>query len=155
MRAERDILRPDKAAPACLGIHTREHCGSLRKKRHGRTCPFLHIAMGSAIELEHHLLLARDLQLLAKAGNERLAGDVTGIKRMPTALIQKLTVHTVRCAGQAKATPYRRGRLPRSDRQPRSEWPDSLNLSHHLDFAERAGLSCAWCFENSTLLRDR
>jgi four helix bundle protein len=46
--------------------------------------------MGSASELEYHLLLARDLEVLAKADYERLDGDVTEVKRMLTSLIQKL-----------------------------------------------------------------
>ncbi len=51
---------------------------------------FLSIAMGSASELEYHLLLARDLEVLAKADYERLDRDVTEVKRMLTSLIQKL-----------------------------------------------------------------
>ena len=47
--------------------------------------------MGSAREPECYLLLARNLQLLAKADYERLAGDATGIKPTLTSLIQKLT----------------------------------------------------------------
>ncbi|NWG13077.1 MAG: four helix bundle protein, partial [Acidobacteria bacterium] len=61
----------------------------------GRTGPaelarFRSIAMGSAGELEYHLLLARDLEVLAKADYERLDGDVTEVKRMLTSLIRKL-----------------------------------------------------------------
>ena len=51
---------------------------------------FLSIAMGSASELEYHLLLARDLEVLVKVDYERLDGDVTEVKRMLTSLIQKL-----------------------------------------------------------------
>ncbi|MGA9043227.1 MAG: four helix bundle protein [Terriglobales bacterium] len=36
---------------------------------------FLQIAMGSASELEYHLLLAKDLDLLKDADYERLAGE--------------------------------------------------------------------------------
>ena len=46
--------------------------------------------MGSASELEYHLLLARDLELLAKPDYAQLAGDTTEVKRMLTALIRKL-----------------------------------------------------------------
>jgi len=52
---------------------------------------FLHIAMGSASELEYHILLARDLSLLTAPDYERLAGDVTEVKRMLASLIKKLT----------------------------------------------------------------
>ncbi len=51
---------------------------------------FLHIAMGSASELEYHLLLARDLDLLTNSNYEQLAGDVTEIKKMLASFIRRL-----------------------------------------------------------------
>ena len=51
---------------------------------------FLYIAMGSASELECHLLLARDLSLLSPATAEELLSAVEEVKRMLTALIAKL-----------------------------------------------------------------
>lgn len=52
---------------------------------------FLQIAMGSASELEYHLLLAYDLGLLTQSGYEALVREATEVKRMLTAFIQKLT----------------------------------------------------------------
>ena len=52
---------------------------------------FLRIAMGSASELEYHLLLAHDLGLLDAPDHERLAKEVIEVKRMLTSFIQKLT----------------------------------------------------------------
>ena len=46
--------------------------------------------MGSASELEYHLLLAKDLKLTKPADYEELAPRATELKRMLTALIQKL-----------------------------------------------------------------
>ena len=46
--------------------------------------------MGSASELEYHLLLAKDLELLAPVDYGRLAPRTTELKRMLTALIQEL-----------------------------------------------------------------
>ncbi len=46
--------------------------------------------MGSASELEYHLLLASDLKFLDGSDYERLATEVTEVKRMLTSLIQKL-----------------------------------------------------------------
>jgi four helix bundle protein len=46
--------------------------------------------MGSASELEYHLLLARDLSLLNSSDYEQLAEKVTEVKRMLTSFIQKL-----------------------------------------------------------------
>ena len=47
------------------------------------------MARGSASELEYHLLLAKDLELL-EAVEYKLAEQTTEIKRMLTALLQKL-----------------------------------------------------------------
>jgi len=46
--------------------------------------------MGSASELEYHLLLAKDLNLIKPAGYAQLAPQATELKRMLTALMQKL-----------------------------------------------------------------
>jgi four helix bundle protein len=46
---------------------------------------------GSASELEYHLLLARDLRLIKPTDYEELAPRTTELKRMLTALMQKLT----------------------------------------------------------------
>ena len=51
---------------------------------------FLQIAAGSATELEYHLLLAYDLDLLTISAYERLTNEVTEIKRMLTAFIRSL-----------------------------------------------------------------
>jgi four helix bundle protein len=51
---------------------------------------FLRIAMGSASELEYHLLLASDLGLLDRVEYERLANDVIEVKRMLASFILKL-----------------------------------------------------------------
>ena len=51
---------------------------------------FLYIAMGSASELECHLLLARDLELLSADAAPALQSDVTEVKRMLSSLIHKL-----------------------------------------------------------------
>ena len=47
--------------------------------------------MGSASEVEYHLLLARDLKLIPPKDYEAMAQRVTELKRMLTALFQKLT----------------------------------------------------------------
>ncbi len=51
---------------------------------------FLQIAMGSAIELEYHLLLSHDLKLLNGLERTRLPEEVIEVKRMVTSLIRKL-----------------------------------------------------------------
>ena len=51
---------------------------------------FLHIAMGSACELEYQLLLASDLKYLASEKQQIANEAITEIKRMLTSLIKKL-----------------------------------------------------------------
>jgi four helix bundle protein len=51
---------------------------------------FLYIAMGSASELECHLLLARDLGLLPLEKADKLQTDIESTKRLLAALIRKL-----------------------------------------------------------------
>jgi len=46
--------------------------------------------MGSASELEYHLLLARDLKFLPEADYLELERRTTEVKRMLTSLIQKI-----------------------------------------------------------------
>ena len=51
---------------------------------------FLQIAMGSASELEYHLLLAHDLPLFDVPNYKRLEGEMIEVKRMLATLIRKL-----------------------------------------------------------------
>jgi four helix bundle protein len=51
---------------------------------------FLQIAMGSASELEYHLLLARDLGFLDKTPYEQLHSKTMEVKQMLTSFIKKL-----------------------------------------------------------------
>ena len=46
--------------------------------------------MGSASELEYHLLLAKDLKLIQPKDHAELSQRATELKRMLTALLQKL-----------------------------------------------------------------
>ena len=55
---------------------------------------FLQIAMGSAAELDYHLLLARDLKYLQDADYHRLSNQVAEVMRMLTAFIQKVRANS-------------------------------------------------------------
>ena len=57
---------------------------------------FLHIALGSASELDYHLLLARDLHFLNNGVYEQLSSELAEVKRMLNAFIQKLKANGVR-----------------------------------------------------------
>ena len=76
-----------RRASASIGANIAE--GTCRKGdvEFGR---FVQIAMGSASELEYHLLLAKDLEILESLDYERLAGEVIEVKRLLASLLLKL-----------------------------------------------------------------
>lgn len=76
-----------RRACASIPANIAEGCGRSGPAELSR---YLHIAMGSASELEYFLLLGRDLGLLEAAQYEPLAGEVIEVKRMLTSLIQRL-----------------------------------------------------------------
>ena len=51
---------------------------------------FLHMAMGSASELEYHLLLSRDLHFLEGRDHDRVHTQIVEVKRMMASLIRKI-----------------------------------------------------------------
>ncbi len=54
---------------------------------------FLHNAMGSASELEYHLLLAHDLEFIESVVYGHLDEETARVKRMLNSFIQKLTAN--------------------------------------------------------------
>ena len=76
-----------RRAGASIVANIAEGCG---RDGEAELARFLNIAMGSASELECHLMLARDLSFLKSDEYDRLANDVTEVKRMLTSFIQKL-----------------------------------------------------------------
>ena len=74
---------------SCISIaaNIAEGCGRSGEPELGR---FLQIGLGSASELEYHLLLASDLGYLSESAHKKLATKVVEIKRMLASLIQKL-----------------------------------------------------------------
>jgi len=77
------IRRSCSSIPANLA----EGCGRIGNGEFGRFCS---IALGSASELEYHLLLARDLGFLKENDYAELAQRTTELKRMLTGLLHKL-----------------------------------------------------------------
>ncbi|HTW31869.1 MAG TPA: four helix bundle protein [Candidatus Sulfotelmatobacter sp.] len=76
-----------RRAAASVGANIAEGCGRRSDPELKR---FVQIARGSASELEYHLLLARDLQLLAADEFTNLEAGVLEIQRMLASLMQRL-----------------------------------------------------------------
>jgi four helix bundle protein len=76
-----------RRAGASVPANIAEGCGRKGEAEFGR---FLQIAMGSACELEYHLLLGRDLEYLKENDYASCGTQVCEVKRMLTVLIQKL-----------------------------------------------------------------
>ena len=74
---------------ACSSIpaNLAEGCGRVGNSEFRRFCS---IAMGSASELEYHLLLAKDLKFIRPGDHERLSGQLTEVRRMLSALAESL-----------------------------------------------------------------
>ena len=78
------LVRAAISVPANLA----EGCGRTGDREFRR---FVRVALGSASELEYHLLLAHDLGLLPAADYAQLAGAVVEVKRMLTGLAASLS----------------------------------------------------------------
>jgi four helix bundle protein len=75
-----------RRASSSIAANLAEGCGRNGAAELARSCS---IAMGSASELEYHLLLARDLKLLKATDYTELAHHTTEVKRMLTRLISE------------------------------------------------------------------
>ena len=76
-----------RRAATSIAANIAEGCGRSSDADFAR---FLHVAMGSASELEYLLLLARDLRLIADNAYDAVLTDVQEVKRMLSALIARL-----------------------------------------------------------------
>ena len=76
-----------RRAAASVPANIAEGCGRNTEKDFAR---FLGIAAGSASEAEYHLLLARDLGILATEHHQPLDVEVNEVKRMLYTFIQTL-----------------------------------------------------------------
>lgn len=86
------IRRSASSIPANIA----EGCG---RRGNAELHRFLQMGMGSASELEYHLLLSRDLNFLKVDDYEDLQHRVTEVKRMLASLIQKVDAERKRFAG--------------------------------------------------------
>mgnify|MGYP001588828889 CR=1 FL=1 len=76
-----------RRACSSISANIAEGCG---RGSEAEFAQFLQIAMGSASELESHLLLAHDLGFLKPDKYKQMESETTEIKRMLTVFIKKL-----------------------------------------------------------------
>jgi four helix bundle protein len=76
-----------RRAASSIPANIAEGCG---RRGNAELHRFLQMAMGSASELEYHLLLSKDLNYLKTDAYERMQPRVEEVKRMLAALIRKV-----------------------------------------------------------------
>jgi len=76
-----------RRASASIAANIAEGCGRSSRPEFGQ---FLNQAMGSASELEYHLLLARDLQLIDVGAHDLAAEKTVEVKRMLASLLGRV-----------------------------------------------------------------
>jgi four helix bundle protein len=76
-----------RRASNSIGANLAEGCGRWGDAELAR---YVQIAMGSASELQHHLRLARDLGFLRPTDHTGALDDLTSVRQMLTAFLQKL-----------------------------------------------------------------
>ncbi len=76
-----------RRAASSIGANLAEGCGTRTDAELAR---YLLIAMGSASELDYHLLLARDLHILNNSDHAVLEEELSEVRRMLTSLLLKL-----------------------------------------------------------------
>lgn len=80
-----------RRAAVSIPANIAEGCGRSGEPELAR---FLRIALGSASELEYHIILSTDLCYITRSASQHLSQQVTDVKRMLTALIQKLNAES-------------------------------------------------------------
>lgn len=90
------LISQIRRSGSSIAANIAEGCGRRGNAEFNR---FLQIAMGSASELEYHLLLSRDLVFLPSVRHTNIEGQVTEVKRMLASLIHKVDSERNRSAG--------------------------------------------------------
>jgi four helix bundle protein len=85
-----------------IGANLAEGCG---RRTSAELARFVRIAMGSASELDYHLLLCRDFEFLAKEDYARLFQELTRVRKMLWSLL--MSIEEQIDAGGVAVTKYR------------------------------------------------
>ena len=76
-----------RRAAASIGANLAEACG---RRTSSELARFVRIAMGSASELDYHLLLCRDLELMKEEDFNRTSKNLVEVRKMLTALLSSI-----------------------------------------------------------------
>jgi four helix bundle protein len=76
-----------RRAAVSIGANLAEGCG---RRTSGELARFVKIAMGSASELDYHLLLCRDLGLLKADEFQRSERELTEVRKMMTSFLSSV-----------------------------------------------------------------
>jgi four helix bundle protein len=76
-----------RRAAVSIGANLAEGCGRRTSAELGR---FVRIAMGSASELDYHLLLCRDFEFIAEEQYDRATRELVRIRKMLSVLLASI-----------------------------------------------------------------
>ena len=88
-----------RRAAISIGANLAEGCG---RRTNAEMARFIRIAMGSASELDHHLLLCKDLGFLEDQNYKRIVGELNEIRKMLTGLLDSVEGELVLSKAAAK-----------------------------------------------------
>lgn len=88
-----------RRAAISIGANLAEGCG---RRTNAEMARFIRIAMGSASELDHHLLLCKDLGFLEDQIYKRIVGELNEIRKMLTGLLDSVEGELVLSKAAAK-----------------------------------------------------
>jgi len=89
-----------RRATVSIGANIAEGCG---RRSDGEFVRFLQIARGSSSEVEHHLLLARDLKFMPQSVYADLERKLAEVQRMLTSLVSVIQEKTPKSQEKSKA----------------------------------------------------
>ncbi len=76
-----------RRAAVSIGANLAEGCG---RRTNAEMARFVRIAMGSASELDHHLLLCKDLGFMKPEDYKRVFGNLTEVRKMLGGLLDSI-----------------------------------------------------------------
>ncbi|HKW76043.1 MAG TPA: four helix bundle protein [Terriglobales bacterium] len=89
-----------RRAAVSIGANLAEGCG---RRTSGELARFVRIAMGSASELDYHLLLCCDLGLLKREEFNRTSRELTEVRKMLTSFLARIEAQAQEKSSAARA----------------------------------------------------